>query len=102
MLVFGFLLGGVAAVLAAGAYSILGQLGFPGPGDGPTSELAYFIGVVGPIDGLVYAAAVAHGGYDAAVVTLGKPWLASLLVLAMWAFVIAYARRVVKMRVAQA
>jgi RsiW-degrading membrane proteinase PrsW (M82 family) len=192
MLVFGFLLGGVAAALAAGTYTILGQLGFSGPGDEPSAELAYFIGVVGPIeegakfavawavlfrtrwfdepiDGLVYAAAVAigfaslenalyapqvtwptqlaraastplthslfsalwgfgsgyallvekrplhralwlvlplaaaavaHGAYDAAVVTLGKPWLASLLVLAMWAFVIAYARRVVKMRVA--
>jgi RsiW-degrading membrane proteinase PrsW (M82 family) len=194
MLVFGFLLGGVAAALAAGTYTILGQLGFSGPGDEPMAELAYFISVVGPIeegakfavawavlfrtrwfdepiDGLVYAAAVAigfaslenalyapqvswptqlaraastplthslfsalwgfgsgyallvekrplhralwlvlplaaaavaHGAYDAAVVTLGKPWLASLLVLAMWAFVIAYARSLVKMRAPQA
>lgn len=44
------------------------------------------------------AAAVAHGAYDAAVVTLQKPWLASLLVLALWAFVIAHARRIVKER----
>jgi RsiW-degrading membrane proteinase PrsW (M82 family) len=192
MLVFGFFLGGVAAALASGAYDILAQLGYPGPEDGPAAQLAYFVGVVGPIeegakfavawavlfrtrwfdepiDGLVYAATVAigfaalenalyathvdgltqvaraattplthsvfsalwgfgsghallvekrplrralwlalplvaaavtHGAYDAAVVTLERPWLASLLVLAVWAFVIAHARRVVKQRVA--
>lgn len=44
------------------------------------------------------AAALAHGAYDAAIVTLAKPWLASLLVLAIWAFVIAHARRIVKGR----
>ena len=191
MLLFGFFLGGVAAALSTGLYDMLAQFGFTGPGDGPLGQLAYFIGVVGPIeegakfavawavlfrtrwfdepiDGLVYAATVAigfasfenalyatqvnwptqlaratttplthsvfsalwgfgsgyallvekrpvrralwlalplvaasiaHGAYDAAVVTLGRPWLASLLVLAMWAFVIAYARRVVKERV---
>jgi RsiW-degrading membrane proteinase PrsW (M82 family) len=44
------------------------------------------------------AAALAHGAYDVAVVTLNKPWLASLLVLAVWAFVIGYARAVVKGR----
>ena len=44
------------------------------------------------------AASVAHGAYDAAIVTLAKPWLSSLLVLAIWAFVIAHARRVVKER----
>lgn len=192
MLVFGFFLGGVAAVLAAGLYDVLAQMGFPGPRDGRGAQLAYFLGVVGPIeegakfavawavlfrtrwfdepiDGLVYAAAVAigfaslenamyathvswptqiaratttplthsvfsalwgfgsgralliekqplrralwlalplmasalaHGAYDAAVVTLEKPWLASLLVLGVWAFVIAYARRVVRERIA--
>ena len=190
MLVFGFFLGGVAAALASGAYEILARFGYPGPGDGPAAQLAYFVGVVGPIeegakfavawavlfrtrwfdepiDGLVYAAtvaigfaslenalyashvnwptqiaraattplthsvfsalwgfgsghallvekrplrhalwivlpllaaAVAHGAYDAAIVTLQKPWLASLLVLAVWAFVIAHARHVVKER----
>jgi RsiW-degrading membrane proteinase PrsW (M82 family) len=190
MLVFGFFLGGVAAALATGLYDVLAQFGYAGPGEGPVGQLAYFVGVVGPveegakfavawavlfrtrwfdepIDGLVYAAAVAigfaslenalyaiqvnwptqlaraattplthsvfsvlwgfgsghallvekralwlalplvaaaaaHGAYDAAVVTLGKPWLASLLVLAVWAFVIAHARRVVKERVVPA
>jgi len=191
MLLFAFVLGGVAAALASGTYSILAQLGFEGPGDGAAAQFGYFFGVVGPveegakfavawavlfrtrwfdepIDGLVYAAAVAigfaslenalyaphlewttqlaraattplthsvfsalwgfgsgrallvetrplrralwlalplaaaavaHGAYDAAVVTLDKTWLASLLVLAVWAFVIGYARRVVKQRV---
>jgi RsiW-degrading membrane proteinase PrsW (M82 family) len=190
MLLFGFVLGGVAAALATGTYDVLAQLGYRGPSDAPIGQLAYFLGVVGPIeesakfavawavlfrtrwfdepiDGLVYAAAVAigfasfenalyalqvswptqlaraattplthtvfsalwgfgsghallvekrplqralwlvlplvlasvaHGAYDAAVVTLNKPWLASLLVLAIWAFVIAHARRVVKER----
>jgi RsiW-degrading membrane proteinase PrsW (M82 family) len=190
MLLFGFALGGVAALLASGAYDMLGQLGLTGPGDGAAAQFGYFVGVVGPIeegskfavawavlfrtrffdepiDGLVYAATVAigfaslenavyagnvnwptqlaratttplthtvfsalwgfgsghallvetrpirralwlalplvaasfaHGAYDAAIVTLGKPWVASLLVLALWAFVIAYARRVVKAR----
>ena len=190
MLIFGFFLGGIAAALATGVYDMIAQFGYPGPGDGPVGQLAYFFGVVGPveegakfavawavlfrsrwfdepIDGLVYAAAVAigfaslenalyaphvnwpsqlaratttplthsvfsalwgfgsgrallvekrpirralwlalplaaaaaaHGAYDAAVVTLAKPWVASLLVLAVWAFVIAYARRVVKQR----
>jgi len=46
------------------------------------------------------AAAATHGAYDAAIVTLDKPWLASLLVLAGWAFVIVHARGVVKERVA--
>jgi hypothetical protein len=41
---------------------------------------------------------VAHGAYDTAIVTLQRPWLASLLVLAVWAFVIAHARHVVKDR----
>ena len=192
MLLFGFVLGGVAAALASGLYDILAQLGYSGPRDEPAAQLAYFVGVVGPIeegakfavawavlfrtrwfdepiDGLVYAATVAigfaslenalyatqmnwptqiaraattplthsvfsalwgfgsgyallvekrplrralwlalplvaasiaHGAYDAAVVTLGRPSLASLLVLAIWAFVIAHARRVVKERVA--
>ena len=191
MLVFGFFLGGVAAALAAGLYDVLSQLGLPGPGDEPGAQLAYFVGVVGPIeegtkfavawavlfrtrwfdepiDGLVYAAAVAigfaslenalyaaqvswptqlaratttplthsvfsalwgigsgralliekrplrralwlvvplaasalaHGAYDAAVVTLEKPWLATLLVLGIWAFVIGHSRRVVRGRV---
>lgn len=44
------------------------------------------------------AASLAHGAYDVAVVTLEKPWLASLLVLVVWTFVIGYARRVVKER----
>ena len=44
------------------------------------------------------AAALAHGAYDAAVVSLDKPWLASLLVLVVWAFVIGYARAIVKER----
>lgn len=191
MLVFGFFLGALAAVLAYGSYGILEQLGYGGPGDGPAAQLGYFFGVVGPIeegakfavawavlfrarwfdepiDGLVYSATVAigfaslenalyaphvswpthlarvattplthsvfsalwgfgsgrallvekaplrralwlalplvaaaflHGAYDAAVVTLEKPWLASLLVLVVWAFVIGHARRVVKERV---
>jgi len=43
---------------------------------------------------------VAHGAYDAAIITLDKPWLASLLVLAIWAFVIAHARQVVRERAA--
>jgi RsiW-degrading membrane proteinase PrsW (M82 family) len=190
MLLFGFLLGGVAVVLASGAYRVLEVLGYPGPGDGPAAQFAYFVGVVGPIeegakfavawavlfrtrwfdepiDGLVYAATVAigfaslenalyatqvnwttqlaratttplthsvfsalwgfgsghallvekrpvrralwlalplvaaaatHGAYDSAIVTLERPWLASLLVLALWAFVIAHARRVVRER----
>jgi RsiW-degrading membrane proteinase PrsW (M82 family) len=190
MLVFGFFLGGVAAALATGVYDLLAQFGYAGPSEGPLGQLAYFVGVVGPIeegakfavawavlfrtrwfdepiDGLVYAAAVAigfaslenalyatqvnwptqlaraattplthsvfsalwgfgsghallvekrplrralwlalplvaaagaHGAYDAAVVTLGRPWLASWLVLAVWAFVIAHSRRVVKER----
>lgn len=192
MLVFGFFLGSVAAALATGLYDILAQFGYPdpGPGEGPTGQLGYFLCVVGPIeegakfavawavlfrtrwfdepiDGLVYAAtvaigfaafenvlyatqvdwptqlaraattplthtvfsafwgfgsgyallvekrplrralwltlplvaaAIAHGAYDAAIVTLRQPWLASLLVLAIWAFVIGYARRVVKER----
>lgn len=190
MLVFGFFLGALAAVLAYGGYGILEQLGFAGPGESTAAQLGYFFGVVGPIeegakfavawavlfrarwfdepiDGLVYsstvaigfaslenvlyaphvswsvhlarvattplshsvfsalwgfgsgrallveksplrralwltlplaAAAFAHGAYDAATVTFGKPWLASLLVLAVWAFVIGYARRVVKDR----
>ena len=46
------------------------------------------------------AASLAHGAYDAAIVTLDRPWLASLLVLAIWVFVIAYARAIVKARVA--
>ena len=46
------------------------------------------------------AASVTHGAYDAAIVTFEKPWLASLLVLAIWAFVIAYARKIVKARAA--
>jgi len=191
MLVLGFFLGGAAAALATGLYDILAQFGYAGPGDGPAGQLAYFVGVVGPIeegskfavawavlfrsrwfdepiDGLVYAAAVAigfaslenalyaphvnwptqlaratttplthtvfsalwgfgsgyallvekrplrralwlalplaaaavaHGAYDAAVLTLAMPWLASLLVLAIWVFVITHARRVVKERV---
>jgi RsiW-degrading membrane proteinase PrsW (M82 family) len=190
MLVFGFFLGGVAAVLATGLYDLLAQFGYIGPGEGSLGQLAYFVGAVGmieegskfavawavlfrtrwfdePIDGLVYAAsvaigfasfenalyaiqsswptqlvraattplthsvfsalwgfgsgyallvekrplhraawltlpllaaAIAHGAYDAAVVTLGWPWLASLLVLVIWALVIGYARRVVKER----
>jgi RsiW-degrading membrane proteinase PrsW (M82 family) len=190
MLLFGFLLGGVAALMASGAYGVLAQFGYSGPGEGGAAQLGYFLGVVGPIeegakfavawavlfrtrwfdepiDGLVYAATVAigfaslenalyatqvdwptqiaratttplthsvfsalwgfgsgrallvetrpvrralwlalplvaaaaaHGAYDLAIVTLGKPWLASLLVLAMWAFVIAHARRIVKER----
>lgn len=190
MLVFGFFLGAVAAVLAYGLYGLLAQLGFDGPGAGPVAGALYFIGVVGPIeegakfavawavlfrtrwfdepiDGLVYAAtvaigfaslenalyaphvdgvtqlaraattplthsvfsalwgfgsgrallvektplrralwlvipfvlaAVAHGVYDAVVVTLELPWLASLVVLGIWAFVIGYARAIVKER----
>ena len=192
MIVFGFFLGGAAAALAFGLYGILGQLGFPGPGEDRKLQVVYLMGVVGPIeegakfavawavlfrtrwfdepiDGLVYAAAVAigfaslenalyatqlsapaqlaraattplthsvfsalwgfgsgralliekrpvsralwlalplvvaalaHGAYDVAVITLDKPWLASLLVLAIWTFVIAYARRIVKGRIA--
>jgi RsiW-degrading membrane proteinase PrsW (M82 family) len=190
MLLFGFVLGGVAALLASGAYGVLAQFGLPGPTEGAAAQLGYFLGIVGPveegakfavawavlfrtrffdepIDGLVYAATVAigfaslenalyagqvswptqlaratttplthsvfsalwgfgsgrallvetrpirrafwlafplvaaslaHGAYDAAIVTLGKPWLASLLVLALWAFLIAHARRLVKAR----
>ncbi len=192
MLVLGFLLGGVAAALAAGVYDVLGQLGYPGPGDSLCGHLAYFFGIVGPveegakfavawavlfrsrwfdepIDGLVYAAtvaigfaslenalyapqvswptqlaraattplthsvfsaiwgfgsghallvetrplrralwlglpflfaALAHGAYDAAVITLDRAWLASVLVLGMWAFMIIHARALVKERVA--
>ena len=44
------------------------------------------------------AAAVAHGAYDGIVVTLERPWVASLLMLGLWAFVIAHARGVVKAR----
>jgi len=190
MLLLGFVLGGVAAALAAGLYDILAQFGYSGPGEDSGAQLAHFVGVVGPIeegakfavawavlfrtrwfdepiDGLVYAAAVAigfaslenalyathvnwptqiaraattplthtvfsalwgfgagqallveerplrralwivlplvaaavtHGAYDSAIVTLRMPWLASLLVLAVWAFVIAHARQVVKQR----
>jgi protease PrsW len=192
MLLLGFLLGGVAAALSAGLYDVLGQFGFSGPGSSTAAQLAYFVGVVGPIeegskfavawavlfrtrwfdepiDGLVYAAAVAigfaslenalyavhanwpmqlvraattplthtvfsslwgfgsghallvekrplqramwlvlplvaaaiaHGAYDGAIITLEKPWLASLLVLGMWVYVIAQARSIVKQRVA--
>jgi RsiW-degrading membrane proteinase PrsW (M82 family) len=191
MLLFGFVLGGVAAVLAAGFYDVLGQFGLPGRGDTPAAQLGYFMGVVGPveegskfavawavlfrtrwfdepIDGLVYAATVAigfaslenalyanhaswgvqlaraattplthslfssfwgfgsghallmekllrrravwlalpllvaaaaHGAYDFAIITLDRPWVASLIVLSMWAFVIVHARQVVKERV---
>ena len=191
MLFFGFILGGVAAALAAGLYDLLGQFGYAGPGEGRVAQLAHFVGIVGPIeegakfavcwavlfrtrwfdepiDGLVYAAAVsigfaslenalyashvdvqtqlvraattplthslfsafwgfgsgqallvekrplrralwlvlpfmaaaiAHGVYDSAIVTLEQPWLASLLVLGMWVYVIAQSRAIVKRRV---
>jgi len=84
MLVLGFLLGALAAVLAYGSYGILSQFGYEGPGEGAAAQLGYFFGVVGPIeegakfavawavlfrtrffdepiDGLVYSATVAIG-----------------------------------------
>lgn len=43
-------------------------------------------------------ASLLHGLYDAALLTLNAPWLASGLALVIWVFVIGYSRRLIRAR----